>query len=55
MKREPGSCFRFSSQRAESPTRILSPFETLGIKPTLEELGKDWAALDAARKAYLEK
>ena len=43
----------------ESACRITDahsqPLETLGIKPTLEELRKDWAALEAARKAYVEK
>jgi hypothetical protein len=43
----------------ESACRITDahsqPLETLGIKPTLEELKKDWAALEGARKAYLEK
>ncbi|MGV3518546.1 AAA family ATPase [Luteitalea sp.] len=41
----------------ESACRITDahsqPLETLNIKPTLDELKRDYAALDAARKAYL--
>lgn len=50
---------RFVDQHGELVAWITDahsqPLETLGIKPTLEELKKDWATLEAARKAYLEK